>query len=99
MWHNKNFVLTTITENVNKNVDANRYLYKNSDRWIEKYDDRVCYSSYMTRSPGYEQNYVKTIQPHFEDEEIFTSSYVGSMIQGLSFDLDGIRPAMWVKYK
>ena len=99
MWHNKNFVLTTVTENVNKNVDRYRYSYKNSDRWIEKYDDRVCYSSYMTRSPGYEQDAVKTIQPYFEDEEIFTSSYVGSMIQGLSFDLDGIRPAMWVKYK
>lgn len=100
MWHNKNFVLTTITENVNKNVDANRYLYKNSDRWIEKYDDRVYYSSYMTRSPGYFQNSIKTVNPHFESEELlFNSNYVGSMIQDLSFDLDGVRPAMWVKYK
>ena len=100
MWHNKNFVLTTITENVNKNVNANRYLYKNSGGWIEKYDDRVYYSSYMTRSPGYFQNSIKTVNPLFESEELlFNSNYAGSMIQDLSFDLDGVRPAMWVKYK
>ena len=53
----------------------------------------------MTRSPGYEQNYIKTVNPYFENEEIFNSHYVGSMIQGLSYALDGVRPAMWVKYK
>ena len=100
MWHNKNFVLTTVTENVNKNVDTNRYLYKNNDRWIEKYDDRVCYSSYMTRSPGYEQDTVKSVSTNsLEEEYIFDSTHAGGSVAWLSYPIDGVRPAMWVKYK
>ena len=100
MWHNKNFVLTTVTENVNKNVDRYRYSYKNSDRWIEKYDDRVCYSSYMTRSPGYEQDTVKSVCSNsLEEEYIFDSTHAGGSVAWLSYPIDGVRPAMWVKYK
>lgn len=98
MGHNRNLVLATITENINKNVRPEKYLYKNGDSYIEKYDERVYYSSYMTRSPGFQQNYIKMINPYRDIDTIFDSEYVGiDMISG--YHLDGVRPAMWVKYK
>ena len=100
LFQNKNLLCASVTMDINKealysNSGYDRYLFSSNERYIEKYDDRLFYADYLTRSPGVFQDEVKVVQPYYYDS--FYSSFARPGFFSDSYI--GIRPAMWVKLK